>query len=64
MHESMLQLVIARCKQRIKQGDCPTVNAFTTEQLEEAVVELSRRLRLALDPNDDIEAGRTIEPPR
>lgn len=47
MHPLMLGKVITCCKQRIADGDCPTVKAFSVEQLEDAVVQLERELAAA-----------------
>ena len=44
MHKLMLDEVVKRCRQRQSEGDCPTVEPFTVEQLEDAVVELASML--------------------
>jgi hypothetical protein len=41
MHPAMLKEVIAVCRQRSDEGDCPTVDPFTVEQLEGAVIALA-----------------------
>ena len=41
MHKEMLREVVKRCKQRQREGDCPTVDAFSAETLEDAVIQLS-----------------------
>lgn len=41
MHPLMLKEVIEVCKQRSREGDCPTVKPFSVEQLEDAVVQLA-----------------------
>ena len=41
MHELMLKEVVACCRQRLSEGDCPTRPAFSVEQLEDAVVQLA-----------------------
>ena len=42
MHKKMLDEIIARCRQRLEEGDCPTVNSFNVELLEGAIIELAR----------------------
>ena len=46
MHILMLEAIVTRCQQRIREGDCPTVPPFSVEQLEEAVVQLNREILL------------------
>lgn len=41
MHNLMLGRIIERARQRQAEGDYPTRSAFTTEQLEDAVVQLA-----------------------
>lgn len=41
MHELMLNEVVGVCRQREREGDCPTVKAFGVEALEDAVIELA-----------------------
>lgn len=41
MHPMMLNAIVERCRQRQAQGDCPDEPAFSTEQLEDAVIELA-----------------------
>lgn len=41
MHDLMLKAIVERCRQRISEGDCPTVSPFSVEQLEHAVDQLA-----------------------
>lgn len=44
MHAAYLKLIVANCRQRIADGDHPTVNGHGSETLEEAVVALADAL--------------------
>lgn len=44
MHAEYLKLVVANCRQRIADGDCPSVPGHSTGMLEEAVVTLADAL--------------------
>lgn len=57
MHELMLKEVIKTCRQREREGDCPTVKAFSVEILEGAVIQLADRLKIVLDPDTESDAG-------
>lgn len=57
MHEAALQEVIRVCRQRDREGDCPTVKAFDVETLEGAVIQLADRLKIILDPDTESDAG-------
>lgn len=57
MHEAALQEVIRICRQREREGDCPTVKAFPVETLENAVIQLADRLKIVLDPDTESDAG-------
>lgn len=65
MHVLMLKEVIACCRRRQTEGDCPTGPAFSVEQLEDAVVQLADRLHeaegrlLAAAPSAVAELGVT-----
>lgn len=41
MNKLILEAVVARCRQRIADGDCPTVPATGLETLENAVADLA-----------------------
>lgn len=41
MHDLMLAEVVKRCRQRIAEGDCPSMPACPVEHLEEAVDQLA-----------------------
>jgi uncharacterized protein (UPF0548 family) len=60
MHDAMLKEVVKVCRQRQRDGDCPSVKAFGVETLEDAVVQLADRLKIALDPDDGPAAGREL----
>jgi len=69
----MLHEVVERCRQRDREGDSPTVEAFSVEILENAILELAKmreprtfRLKfnaawlenkIRTDPNSDCEVG-------
>lgn len=57
MHTKMLDEVIKVCLQRQREGDRPTINNFSVEILEDAVVELATRLKIVTDPDIECEAG-------
>jgi len=70
MHAKALEAIIAVCRQREQQGDCPTVDRPSAETLEFAVLELANqrdgrlRQKILNDPDVDIEAGPDLaEPP-
>lgn len=44
MHAEYLKLLVANCRQRIAEGDHPTVTGHSPETLEEAVVALADQL--------------------
>jgi len=52
MHKQLLIRVIANCRRRIQEGDCPTVEPIGVETLENAVVELADRV-MALEPKPE-----------
>lgn len=42
MHPRMLYEVVERCRQREREGDCPSNAPFSVEALESAVIELAK----------------------
>jgi chromosome segregation ATPase len=52
MHPLMLKQLIATCHQRIMEGDHPTVPPFPTEQLEDAVAELDKKIVMLKQPTE------------
>ncbi len=44
MHSEMVKLIVVNARQRIAEGDNPTVPAYSVEQLEGAVDALARRV--------------------
>lgn len=58
MHNAMLAKVIKACRQRQNEGDCTVTPSFSTEILEDAVVQLADALKIAKDPdNAEWDAG-------
>lgn len=51
----MLGAIVDHCRKRIAQGDCPTGAAFTVEQLEEAIVQLSDNIASFIPPDPEVE---------
>lgn len=47
MHDLALKEVVWVCRQRQREGDCPTVEALAVEVLEDAVCQLSRQVEVA-----------------
>lgn len=47
MHKAILETVIQTCRQRIADGDCPSVPAISVETLEHAVDDLAALHELA-----------------
>ena len=41
MHPLMVKEIVARCRQRQSEGDCPTVPPFSREQLEDCIVQMA-----------------------
>ena len=63
MHKKMLDEIIARCRQRLEEGDCPTVNSFNVELLEGAIIELARRPQaasVAVVPLNDLLSAKDL----
>ena len=42
MHKALLREVVRVCQQRQAEGDCPTVDPFSVETLEDAVLQLEK----------------------
>lgn len=57
MHEALLKEVVKNCQLRQREGDCPTTKGFSVKTLEDAVIQLALSLKIALDPDVEIEAG-------
>jgi len=63
MHELILREVVATCRQRQREGDCPSIPPFPVEVLEDAVVQLHTRLWIVLNPDigdvqrDEVDCG-------
>jgi hypothetical protein len=65
MHPMLTEEIVKVCRQREKDGDCPTVEAPGRETLEFAVIELAaqrdrlrEQLKIALDSDTESDAGR------
>lgn len=48
MHPVSTDMIVKEVRQRSSEGDCPTVQARSVEQLEDAIMDLASRLELAL----------------
>lgn len=48
MHPVATDMVVKEVRQRIREGDCPTIRARSVEALEGAIEDLAGRLELAL----------------
>lgn len=60
MHPLMLAKVIERCRLRQSEGDHPSEPAFSSEVLEDAIVQLANQvlsLKIKADPDDEPSAG-------
>lgn len=44
MHKQLLLKVVGNCRRRSAEGDCPTVEPFSVETLENAVIDLADRV--------------------
>lgn len=48
MHPAATDMIVKEVRQRISEGDCPSIRARSTEALEGAIEDLAGRLDLAL----------------
>lgn len=48
MHPAVTAIIVKEVRQRISEGDCPSIRARTTEDLEGAIEDLAGRLESAL----------------
>ncbi len=43
MHEDLVEAIVATCRQRAAQGDCPTVGRPSGDSMEQCIVDLAKQ---------------------